>query len=236
MTSKIIIIIPVYNEQGNIKPILKGIFHHLKMKKAILFINDNSQDRTQLEIKEYQKKYKNIFLENRKSKLGIGSAHKFGFKWALKRKYRTIVTMDCDGTHNPKYINQMINLLAEKDYDIVSTNRFLNKNSLNNWSLWRKLLTKLRHLVIKNLFNTEYDSSGAFRCYNFNRVKLKDLLLAKNNSYSFFWQSMIILNQKKYRINEIAINLPARSIGSSKMELRDIVSALLSIFFFYLKN
>ena len=91
-------------------------------------------------------------------------------------------------------------------------------------------------LGIKNLFNNEYDSSGAFRCYNFNRVKLKDLLLAKNNSYSFFWQSMIILNKKKYRIKEIAINLPARSIGSSKMKFKDIVSALLSIFFFYLKN
>ena len=152
MTSKILIIIPVYNEQGNIKPIIKGIFHHFKKRKVILFINDNSEDKTQLEIRKYQKKYKNIFLENRKSKLGIGSAHKFGFKWALKRKYKKIVTMDCDGTHNPKYINQMINLLIKKNFDIVSTNRFLNKNSLKNWSTWRKFLTKLRHIVIKNLF------------------------------------------------------------------------------------
>lgn len=236
MTSKILIIIPVYNEQGNIKPIIKGIFHHFKKRKVILFINDNSEDKTQLEIRKYQKKYKNIFLENRKSKLGIGSAHKFGFKWALKRKYKKIVTMDCDGTHNPKYINQMINLLIKKNFDIISTNRFLNKDSLKNWSSWRKFLTKLRHIVIKNLFNTKYDSSGAFRCYNFNSVKLKDLLLAKNNSYSFFWQSIIILNRKNYKIHEIGINLPARSIGSSKMKLKDILSALLSIFLFYLKN
>lgn len=175
-------------------------------------------------------------MKNRKSKLGIGSAHKFGFKWALKKKYKTILTMDCDGTHNPKYINQMINLLLKKNYDIISTNRFLNKDSLKNWSLWRKLLTKLRYIVIKNLFNTNYDSSGAFRCYNFNSVKLNDLLLAKNNSYSFFWQSMIILNRKNYRINEIAINLPARSIGSSKMAIKDILSALLSILLFYIRN
>ena len=236
MTSKVLIIIPVYNEQGNIKPIIKGIFHHFKKKKAILFINDNSKDKTELEIREYQKKYRNIFLKNRKSKLGIGSAHKFGFKWALKKKYKTILTMDCDGTHNPKYINQMINLLLKKKYDIISTNRFLNKDSLKNWSLWRKLLTKLRYIVIKNLFNTNYDSSGAFRCYNFNSVKLNDLLLAKNNSYSFLWQSMIILNRKNYRINEIAINLPARSIGSSKMAIKDILSALLSILLFYIRN
>ena len=71
MTSKVLIIIPVYNEQGNIKPIIKGIFHHFKKKKAILFINDNSKDKTELEIREYQKKYRNIILNNRKYKLGI---------------------------------------------------------------------------------------------------------------------------------------------------------------------
>jgi len=236
LTSKILIIIPVYNEEGNIKPILKGIFHNFKKKKSILFIDDNSEDKTQLKINECQKKHKNIFLKKRKSKLGIGSAHKFGFNWALKRNYKTIITMDCDGTHNPKYINQMVNLLTKKNFDIVNTNRFLNKDSLKNWSYWRKFLTKLRHVVIKNLFNIKYDSSGAFRCYNFNSVNLKDLLESKNNSYSFFWQSIIILSRKNYRIHEIGINLPARSIGSSKMKLKDILLALLSIFLFYLKN
>lgn len=236
MTSKILIIIPVYNEQGNIKPIIKGIFHHFKKEKSILFIDDNSNDKTQQKIREYQKKYKNIFLKKRKTKLGIGSAHKAGFKWALEKKYKTIITMDCDGTHNPKYINKMVNLLRKKKFDIVSTNRFLNSDSLKNWSYWRKSLTKLRHLVIKNLFNIKYDSSGAFRCYNFNSVNLRDLLEAKNNSYSFFWQSIIILSRKNYKIHEIAINLPARSIGSSKMKLKDILSALLTILSFYLKN
>ena len=129
MTSKILIIIPVYNEQGNIKPIIKGIFHHFKKEKSILFIDDNSNDKTQQKIREYQKKYKNIFLKKRKTKLGIGSAHKAGFKWALEKKYKTIITMDCDGTHNPKYINKMVNLLRKKKFDIVSTNRFLNSDS-----------------------------------------------------------------------------------------------------------
>ena len=114
LNSKILIIIPVYNEEGNVKPLINGIFKYFKKKKSILFIDDNSQDKTKLEIKECQKKFKNIYLENRKSKLGIGSAHKFALRWAYKKKYKIIITMDCDGTHHPKYIDKMINILIKK--------------------------------------------------------------------------------------------------------------------------
>ena len=207
----------------------------LKKKKTILFIDDNSQDKTKLEIKECQKKFNNIYLENRKSKLGIDSAHKFALRWAYKKKYKTVITMDCDGTHHPKYIDKMINILIKKKCDIVSTNRFLNKNSLKGWSLWRKLLTSIRFIIINKLFNIEYDSSGAYRCYNVNNVKLKDLLKAKNNSYSFFWQSTLILS-KKYQIREIPINLPARNQGSSKMQIKDIFSGLFYVFLFKFKK
>tara|TARA_B100002003_G_C14085789_1_gene522291 strand:- start:405 stop:1121 length:717 start_codon:yes stop_codon:yes gene_type:complete len=235
--SKTIIIIPVYNEQGNIKPLVKNIFRYFKKDKTLLFIDDNSEDKTKSEIIECQKRYKKIYLERRKSKLGIGSAHKFGFKWAYKKNYKIIITIDCDGTHHPKYINRMVNILIKEKFNIISTNRFLKKNSLKGWDMKRKILTKLRYLVINKLLNINYDSSGAFRCYNSDKVKLKDLLKAKNNSYSFFWESIFILNKKNYKIFEIPINLPARSTGSSKMQFKDIFLAFLYLLvFFFRKN
>ena len=233
---KTIIIIPVYNEQGNIKPLIKKIFRYFKKDKTILFIDDNSKDKTQSEIKECQKSYKKIHLEKRKSKLGIGSAHKFGFKWAYKRNYKIIITIDCDGTHHPKYINQMVNILIKEKFNIINTNRFLKKNSLRNWSMRRKILTKLRYLAINKLLNINYDSSGAFRCYNSDKVKLKDLLKAKNNSYSFFWESIFILNKKNYKIFEIPINLPGRLVGSSKMQFKDIFLAFLYLLVFFFRK
>ena len=234
---KTIIIIPVYNEQGNIKPLIKNIFRYFKKNKTLLFIDDNSKDKTKSEIIECQKKYKKIYLERRKSKLGIGSAHKFGFRWAYKRNYKIIITIDCDGTHHPKYINQMVNILIKEKFNIINTNRFLKKNSLKNWSIWRKTLTTLRYLIINKLLNINYDSSGAFRCYNSDKVKLKDLLKAKNNSYSFFWESIFILNKKNYKIFEIPIHLPARLAGVSKMQFKDIFSALFYLLvFFFRKN
>ena len=231
MPKKVLIIIPVLNEVKNIKPIVNKLKKNNKFD--ILFIDDNSKDGTVQNILKEKKRYKRIFLIRRPKKLGIGSAHKDGLKWGYKKKYSIIVTMDCDGTHDPYYINKMIKLLVSKKIDLVSTNRFLNKNSLDDWSLWRKKLTTLRHYVIKLLLNIEFDSSGAFRCYDIKKIKLKDILIAKNESYSFFWESIFILS-KKYEIREIPIKLPGRLSGSSKMRFIDIFSAviyLLKIFF-----
>jgi len=233
MQKNILIIIPVLNEEKNIKPLIKKIFSHLKKNdKHLLFIDDNSKDKTQKEILKFQKKYKNkIYLIKRKKKLGIGSAHKYGFIWGYKKKYKIIITMDSDGTHDPLYISDMLNLLEAKKCQITSTNRFLNKDSLKSWIMWRKFLTSLRHFIIKFMLNIKFDSSGAFRGYLVNEVKLEDILKAKNNSYSFFWESIFILS-KKYKIKEIPINLPARLSGNSKMKINDIFLALIYLIYF----
>tara|TARA_B100001057_G_scaffold476465_1_gene544475 strand:- start:271 stop:978 length:708 start_codon:yes stop_codon:yes gene_type:complete len=229
----LLIIIPVLNEEKNISPILNQINKLRNIKKDILFIDDNSVDNTRSNILISKQKYKNIFLLKRSFKKGIGSAHKEGIIWAYKRRYPVIITMDCDGTHDPIYIQKMLKLIQSKKYQIVSTNRFIKKNSLSGWSLWRKMLTNFRHILITKMLNMKYDSSGAYRCYDLKKVKIKDILKAKNDSYSFFWESMFFLS-KKYRISEIPIHLPNRSTGSSKMKSKDIIGAFcyLCVIFF----
>ncbi len=233
MPRRILVIIPVLNEVKNIYPIVKKLKKNNKFD--ILFVDDNSKDGTVQNILKEKKKYKQIFLIRRPKKLGIGSAHKDGLKWGYKKKYSIIITMDCDGTHNPIYINKMIKILFSKKVDIVSTNRFLQKNSLDDWSLWRKKLTTLRHYVIKLFLNIKFDSSGAYRCYNIKKIKLQDILSAKNESYSFFWESIFILS-KKYKIREIPIKLPGRLSGSSKMRIKDIIFAVIYLIKIFLKK
>ena len=109
MQRRILVIIPVLNEVKNINPIVKKLRKNNKFD--VLFIDDNSTDGTVQNILKEKKKYKRIFLIRRPKKLGIGSAHKDGLKWGYKKKYSIIITMDCDGTHNPIYINRMIKLL-----------------------------------------------------------------------------------------------------------------------------
>tara|TARA_B100001093_G_scaffold499199_1_gene548196 strand:+ start:1587 stop:2300 length:714 start_codon:yes stop_codon:yes gene_type:complete len=229
-----LIIIPVFNEKNNVKLIVEKIFLKFKKKKSILFIDDNSTDGTRGEIDKLKKNYKNIFLIKRKMKLGIGSAHKHGLKWGYRKKYLTIITMDCDGTHDPSYLNKLIKPI--KDSEIITTNRFMKKNALKGWSIWRVFLTKFRHNLIKFFLNIQYDSSGAFRCYDTKKVKLKHILLAKDNGYSFFWESIFILHKKKYKIFEIPINLPGRLTGNSKMRIKDIFHALIYLIYISIKT
>ena len=229
----IVIIVPTLNEKENIK-ILFNKLTATKIRFDLLFVDDNSIDGSQQEIKELIKENQNINCIFRPNRMGIGSAHKDGFIWSYKKNYKTIITMDADGTHDPEYLQYLIDEL--KNFDIVITNRFLEKNSLENWPLFRIFLTTLRHLTISLFLSVPYDSSGAFRCINCKKVILSDLILAKNDSYSYFWESIFILHRKKYLIGQIPIYLPFRIYGSSKMRLRDIYFSIYYLMIVFLKR
>ena len=125
--NKICLIIPVLNEEKNISKIYSQI-KKISIKLKILFIDEKSSDNTKNEIFKLRKKNKNSFYILRKKKRGIGSAHKDAIKWCYSKKFSTIITMDCDGTHNPKYIPRMLE--KSKFYDIIITSRFKKNNSI----------------------------------------------------------------------------------------------------------
>ena len=231
----ILVIVPTLNEKNNIIILLKKL-KLTKILHDILFIDDNSKDGSQEVIKKITKKNRNINYIFRPKKLGIGSAHKEGFVWSYKKKYKIIVTMDADGTHDPKYMKFMIQKLQNSNYDVVITSRFLKKNSLKNWPLFRIILTTLRHIAISFLLFMPYDASGAFRCINCKKVKLRDLILTKQDSYSYFWESLFILYKKKYKISQIPIQLPYRKLGSSKMQIKDMIFSLYYLMIVFVKK
>lgn len=230
---KFLIVIPTLNEKGNITLLYKKISNYCKNYK-ILFIDDNSTDGSKKEIINLKKKDKNVDFIFRKKKLGIGSAHKLGISKGVQNNFRYILTMDCDGTHHPKYINQMFKKL--KNSEIVLTNRFQNKNSIKGWEIKRLLITKIRFYLVRALLGSKLDSSGGYRLYDFNSVRLKDIFEAKDNGYSFFIESTFILERKKYKIAEIPIILPKRVIGSSKMRFKDIVTGIFGLLSYFLKR
>lgn len=228
-----ILIIPTYNEKYNVPIIYKKIRKYNKDLK-ILFVDDNSPDKTIDEIKTIRKKDRNVNFLLRKKKLGIGAAHKFAISWANKNNYKICITMDADLTHNPKYIPKMIQL--SKHYHLVQTNRFLDKTSIQSWPLYRRILTRLRYIILKLLLNINYDSSGAFRCYNFSKLNYKLILFAKNNSYSFFWETIYILVKENIKIKEIKMKQKYRLKGSSKMKISDWTHGLYYLILVFLKD
>ncbi len=233
MIKRDLIIIPTYKEELNIKVIYRRIRNN-NSDSDILFIDDNSPDKTAEEIKKIIKIDKKVFILEREKKLGIGSAHKDGFQWAIKKKYNFVITIDADLSHEPELIPDMIKNLYK--YEIVLTGRFLKKDTLKEWSLIRRLITKTRHTVVKILLGIPYDSSGAFRAYNFDKIKITDLIKAEDNGYSFFWESLYFLYKKNYKILEIPMIQPRRIHGASKIRLADIIRAVTYLIYFYFKQ
>jgi dolichol-phosphate mannosyltransferase len=231
--NNVIIIVPTLNEKKNVE-ILFNQLVATNIVFDLLFIDDNSEDGTQEVIKDLAKKKQNINYIFRPKKMGVGSAHKDGFIWAYKKHYKTIITMDADGTHDSEYLKPLIEGL--ENYDIVITNRFLEKNLLINWPLFRIFLTRTRHILISLFLSMSYDASGAFRCINCEKISLSDLILAKNNGYPYFWESIFILHKKNYRIGQISICLSWRRLGSSKMTVKDVFISVSYLMIVFLKK
>lgn len=199
----------------------------------ILFIDDNSPDGTGELLDSIAEKYPDLTVKHRTGKLGIGSAHKDGIRYALENNYDVLITMDCDFTHPPADIPRLIE--ASSDHDLVITSRFMQERSLESWSLFRKKLTFLGHFVTKLLFGIEYDASGAFRLYKLSTLNRGLFARIKSDGYSFFLESLLLISHLKYRIAEIPIVLPARSQGHSKMKIRDILIGICFIVSTYLR-
>ena len=136
-----LIVIPTLNENKNISIIYKKILKIYK-NAHILFIDDNSTDGSKNEIINIKNKNKNVNFVFRDSKLGIGSAHKLGIKYAKKRGYSFICTMDCDGTHHPKTIKKMFKYV--KKNNLIITTRFKKKKSAQRLAHKKNIDNKIK--------------------------------------------------------------------------------------------
>lgn len=224
MSNKILVFIPTYNERENVMKLYERI-SNLKLPLDILFIDDNSPDGTGAILDRINKP--NIFVIHRSGKLGIGSAHIDGIMWAYSHGYTQLITMDSDFLHRPEDIPALME--QSKNSDIVVASRFIRKDSLEEWGLWRKFLTNSGHAATKLLLNIPYDITGAFRLYKIDRIPRGLFEKAASKGYSFFPESLNIMNRNGISISEIPVILPKRTYGNSKLKFKDMVQWFLFI-------
>ena len=148
----IIVVAPTLNEKENIE-ILFNKLNATNIKFDLLFIDDNSSDGSQEVIKTLLKENQNINYIFRPKRMGIGSAHKDGLIWSYKKNYKIIITMDTDGTHDPKYIKFLIEKL--KNFDMVVSSRFLEKIALEQGVRW--IILQARGNAVQFYKNNGYE-------------------------------------------------------------------------------
>ena len=224
---KTLIISPTYNERKNIKQLVDMVIGK-NPELHLLIVDDNSPDGTGEKVKKLQTEYKNLFLETRPKKSGLGTAYIFGFKWALEKKYDNIIQMDADLSHNPKDLPRMVNNLQK--YDLVIGSRYINGISVVNWPLRRLMLSYGANAYSRVITGMPImDGTGGFKAWKSSVLSSIDLDSVKSQGYSFQIEMNFRAWVKKFNIKEIPIIFSDRTIGQSKMSKTIVYEAIFMV-------
>ena len=223
-----LIIIPTYNEIENIENMIRTLFG-LYPNISLLIIEDGSPDGTALIVKKLMNDFKNLFIVERTGKLGLGSAYIAGFKWALQKNYEYVFEMDCDFSHDPK---QVSDLLAEAiTNDLVIGSRYIDGIRIINWPIQRLLLSYGASVYARFITGISvFDTTGGFKCFKRSTLLALDLDRIISNGYSFQLELNYKIWAKGLKIKEVPIIFYERRNGQSKMGGGIIIEAIIAVF------
>ena len=225
---RILVFSATYNEIENIRKLISGIQKNLP-NTSILIIDDNSPDRTQEVIKELKKKNNNLFLIEREKKLGLDSAHKTAFTYAIENNFDYLITMDADLSHDPKELPIFINNL--RNFPFVIGSRYINGGKCLMKG-FRLKMSKFGNKIIKTVSGIKSNEfTTSYRGFDLKNLKNFNLNNVKTKGYSFFMGTMFELEKNNIEIKEIPITFYDRKKGFSKIPKVEIFRTLKNLFF-----
>ena len=225
-----IVIIPTYNERENLEKMVRKVF---SLEKAfhILIVDDGSPDGTADIVKTLQKEFPNqLHLEERKGKLGLGTAYIHGFKWALKRDYQYIFEMDCDFSHNPEDLINLYNACAKEETDLAICSRYITGVNVVNWPMGRVLMSYYASAYVRMITGLKIrDTTSGFKCYTRKVLETIDLDAIKFKGYAFQIEMKFTAAKFGFNIVEVPIIFTDRQEGTSKMSKGIFKEAILGV-------
>ena len=227
--TKNLVIIPTYNEIENIEKMVRMVFS-LPREFHILIVDDESPDGTGLEVKKLQKEFTHCLnIEERKGKMGLGSAYIHGFRWGLKNNFDYIFEMDCDFSHNP---NDLLKLLevCENGADLAIGSRYCKGGKIHNWPIGRILMSYFASVYVRLiLWLPIKDTTAGFKCYRNHVLKSIELNEIKFKGYAFQIEMKYRAYKKRFKIVEVPIIFTDRIFGESKMNTKIFKEAILGV-------
>jgi dolichol-phosphate mannosyltransferase len=218
-----LIILPTYNEKESLPVTVKGINNNAKVD--ILIVDDNSPDGTGELADQLAKINPNIHVLHRATKNGLGGAYLEGFGWALDNGYELIGTMDADGSHQPKYLPEL--LKASETADIVCGSRWVQGGGTLNWPLHRQILSRSGSLYSRSMLKLPLsDVTGGYRIYTANTLRLVLEKSVESEGYCFQIDLALRAHNMGLTIKEVPIVFVERTQGVSKMNTRIVLEAI----------
>ncbi len=231
-----LVIIPTYNEKENIERMVRKVFS-LAFPFHLLIVDDGSPDGTADIVKRLMQEFPNrLFIEERKGKLGLGTAYIHGFKWALSKKYEYIFEMDCDFSHNPDDLIRLreaclpAGQVGTAGADVAIGSRYVKGGKIENWPKGRILMSYFASIYVRIiLFVPIHDTTAGFKCYKrkvLERIHFDEI---KFVGYAFQIEMKYTAYKLGFKIVEVPITFTDRIEGASKMSKGIFKEAILGV-------
>ncbi len=221
---KVLIALPTYNEADNIEVIVPAILGEVP-DANILVIDDGSPDGTGEIAEKLAARDTRVGVLHRPKKLGLGSAYKTAFAWALERDFDAVVEMDADFSHDPASLPSL--LAASNGRNLVIGSRYVEGGKVENWSRWREMLSRGGNAYVSLALGLGVkDATSGFRVYSRSVLEAIDLESIRTNGYAFQVEMTYRTARLGFEIQELPITFTDRRVGKSKMSGRIVIEAL----------
>ncbi len=224
---KTFVVIPTYNERDNIERLVSAVLNQDNSVHALI-VDDNSPDGTGALVDRMADANARIHVLHRQGKLGLGSAYREGFRFALDNGADYVMEMDADFSHDPELLPRFLEEMRE--YDLVIGSRYLNGVSVVNWPLRRLMLSYFANVYTRIITGLKIsDCTSGFKCFRRRVLESIDLKRIRSDGYSFQIEMNYRCVEKGFRVGELPIIFIDRHAGTSKMSKRIVREAVVMV-------
>ncbi len=221
------VVVPTYNERDNIQRLVAEILSQGDGIQ-VLVVDDNSPDGTGKIVDRMAADDRRVHVIHRAGKMGLGSAYRVGFKYALGQGADYIVEMDADFSHDPAMLPVFLKKIEE--YDLVIGSRYLNGVSVVNWPIRRLILSYCASVYTRMITGLAIsDCTGGFKCFRRQVLESIDLDKIRSDGYSFQIEMNYRCVERGFRVGEIPIIFIDRHAGTSKMSKKIVREAVFMV-------
>jgi glycosyltransferase involved in cell wall biosynthesis/2-polyprenyl-3-methyl-5-hydroxy-6-metoxy-1,4-benzoquinol methylase len=218
--SQLLVFTTCYNEWENIGRLIDQIVQNLP-HADILVVDDNSPDGTWEIIQEKAATYPQLISVKRPRKLGIGSAHKYALFYAMREGYKTLITMDADFSHDPKYLPKL--LRAHGPGVFVTGSRYCIGGS-SDYTGYRNIISRLGNLAARLALNVKLkELTTYYRVFDVDSLRSLPLRRVHAAGYSYGVQLIYYLRRAGVELREVPIHFTDRTHGASKIPRAQIM-------------
>ena len=223
-----LVVIPTYQEVGNVEEVLRRSRAALP-DGEVLIVDDGSPDGTADRAEELAAELGGVSVLRRQSKDGLGAAYRAGFSWGIERGFEVLVEMDADLQHDPGALPSLLRRI-EDGADLAIGSRYVPGGSIPAWSWHRRALSRYGNRYAALVLGLPVtDATSGYRAYHANALRLLDTSAFRADGYGFQIETAYRVGRAGGRIVEVPIAFHERVAGTSKMSWRIVLEALVLV-------